>query len=368
MSIIHYSTLYKRSVSGKVSTWSVTVDGNTFYTTSGYKDGKKITSEPTICTPKNIGKSNETTAHQQAKAEAEAMEKKRLELGYFLNEAEIDDPVFFKPMLAHKWQDYENKLSFPLYSQPKYDGIRCIVKSDGMWTRNGKKIISAPHIYEALMPLFEEDPGLVFDGELYVSGDVADFNTIISCVRKTKPTLADIMESRKIQYWIYDLPSSHKTFIERFNDLVRMQLPLCCMKVPTKLVKNKQDVIKLYKEYMEQGHEGQMIRVNELYQNKRTKFLLKDKRWIDEEFTILSVIEGKGKLMGKVGKLGFKKGDNYFESAVNGDHEYIHQLWLDKNKLIGKKATVKYFELTTANENGGLVPRFPKVIAIRDYD
>ncbi len=59
MSIIHYSTLYKRSVSGKVSTWQVTVDGNTFYTISGYKDGKKITSEPTICTAKNIGKSNE---------------------------------------------------------------------------------------------------------------------------------------------------------------------------------------------------------------------------------------------------------------------------------------------------------------------
>lgn len=365
-----YPVLYKRSVSGKISTWQVFVNGNTYYTISGYDDGKKITSDPTICHAKNLGKANATTDYQQAEAEAKAMYKKRLELGYFLNKAEVDDPVYFKPMLAHKFEDYEHKIQYPLFSQPKYDGIRCIVKSDGMWTRNGKKIISAPHIFESLKLLFEKDPGLVFDGELYVHGDVADFNTIISCVRKTKPTLADIMESRKIQYWIYDLPSSHKIFSKRFEDLIRIPLPDCCKLVPTKTVQNKQQVINLYTQYMSEGYEGQMLRVDDEYQYKRTKFLLKDKRFIDEEFTILNVIEGRGKLMGKVGKLGFEKDGKYFESAVNGDHEYIHRLWLDKNKLIGKKATVKYFELTTEDDITGVggVPRFPKVITIRDYD
>jgi hypothetical protein len=36
---------------------------------------------------------------------------------------------------------------------------------------------------------------------------------------------------------------------------------------------------------------------------------------------------------------------------------------LKRNDLIGKQATVKYFELT---EDG--IPRFPKVIAIRDFE
>jgi len=367
---ISYPILYKRSVSGKISIWQIIVEGNTFYTISGYKDGKKITSESTICTAKNIGKSNATTDYQQAKVEAESMHKKRLELGYFLNEAEIDDPVYFKPMLAHKYRDYEHKLTFPLYSQPKYDGIRCIVKSDGMWTRNGKKIISAPHIYEDLKPLLEEDPGLVFDGELYVSGDIADFNTIISCVRKTKPTLADIIESRKIQFWIYDLPSSPKIFSQRFEDLVKMKLPLSCVKVPTKIVKSKDDIAKLYKEYMNQGYEGQMIRIDEFYQNKRTKFLLKDKCFLDEEFEIVGYEEGKGKLMNRIGKLKFKTIEgNVFESAVNGTYDYLAELWQIKDSLIGKKATVKFFEWTSEQENGtGKVPRFPKVVSLRDYE
>lgn len=363
MIIKTYPVLYKRSSTGKISTWQIIVEDNTYYTISGFKDGLKITSAATICYGKNLGKSNATTDIQQAEAEAEAAYKKRLELGYFINEWDIDNPVYFKPMLAHKLEDYEHKLTFPVYSQPKYDGIRCVVKSDGMWTRNGKKIISAPHIYDSLIPLFEEDPGLVFDGELYVHGDIADFNTIISCVRKTKPTLVDIMESRKIQYWIYDLPSSPNVFSKRFEDLIKLELPECCKKVPTKLIQNKNDIVKLYSQYMEEGYEGQMIRVNEEYQYKRTKFLLKDKRFVDEEYEIVGVEEGNGKLMGKVGKLHFERNGKPFSSAVNGDHEYIYRLWLDKNKIIGKKATVKYFELTTDG-----VPRFPKVIAIRDYD
>ena len=50
----------------------------------------------------------------------------------------------------------KDKVKYPIYSQPKLDGIRCIVKKDGMWSRNGKKIISAPHIHESLKPLFEK--------------------------------------------------------------------------------------------------------------------------------------------------------------------------------------------------------------------
>lgn len=372
MSKIFYSTLYKRSVSGKVSTWQVIVEGNTYYTISGYKDGLKITSAPTICTGKNIGKSNETTPHQQAKAEAEAMEKKRKELGYFINEFEIDDPVYFKPMLAHKLGDYMDDLNFNdnIFSQKKLDGLRCVAHSGGLFSRNGKPFLSVPHIFEALKPLFEADPSLVLDGELFVDKNIADFNEIISCVRKTKPTLKDILESRKIQYWVYDLPSSHKIFSQRFEDLIRLPLPSCCVLVQTRLIKNKNDIKKYYEEYIEQGYEGQMIRLDKEYQNKRSKFLLKDKCFLDDEFEIIGYEEGRGKLMNRIGKLKFKTIEgNIFESAVNGTHDYLAELWQIKDSLIGKRATVKFFEWTSEQENGtGKVPRFPKVIQIDRWD
>jgi GT2 family glycosyltransferase len=41
-------------------------------------------------------------------------------------------------------------------------------------------------------------PDLVLDGELYTSNKDVDFNTIISCVRKTKPTPADLELSKHI--------------------------------------------------------------------------------------------------------------------------------------------------------------------------
>lgn len=349
-------TLYKRSTTGKISEWLIKVEGNKFRTISGFTDGLKVTSEWTICEAKSY-----CTAEEQAMKQAKALHKKKIDLGAFEDINDIDKPVFFKPMLAHDYNDYKEKIKYPVVTQPKLDGVRCIIDTDGMRSRNGKELISAPHIHEALKPLFEKYPDLVFDGELYAhKSDGVDFNKIISCVRKTKPTQDDIIESKQhIQYWIYDLPSHVGVFTERYNSLLELELPECCVIVPTEQADNKNDISAYYSDYMANGYEGQMIRVlDSEYENKRSKHLLKHKSFIDAEFEIRGVVEGKGKLTGKIGKLVF----DGFDSAVNGDHEYLEMLF-KQGDLIGKKATVKYFELTTDG-----IPRFPKVIAIRDFE
>jgi hypothetical protein len=53
-----------------------------------------------------------------------------------------------------------------------------------------------------------------------------------------------------------------------------------------------------------------------------------------------------------------------FTSTVNGNQEYLEILLKQKDELIGKQATIKYFNLTP----GTNIPRFPKVVAIRDYE
>ena len=358
-----YKTLYKRSVTGKVSTWYAEVENNCFRTVSGFSDGQKVTSEWTCCEAKNLNKSNATTAEQQAVAEVEAMYRKRQDLGYWEDISKIDTPVYFKPMLANDYNDYKDKIKFPIYSQPKLDGVRCIVRSDGMWSRNGKQIISAPHIFEALKPLFESNPDLILDGELYAHKDVCDFNTIISCVRKTKPTADDLVLSKQyIQYHIYDLPSHDGVFHDRIRALAELGVPSCCEVVSTHTVGSEEAILNTYKMYIDQGYEGQMLRTNAVYEGKRSKSLLKHKSFVDADFTILGVVEGKGNLTGKVGKLQFEINGKSFESAVNGTWEYLTELY-SRNDLVGKIATVKYFELT---EDG--VPRFPKVVEIRDYE
>jgi DNA ligase-1 len=348
-------TLYKRSTTGKISEWSIETEGNKFRTISGFNDGLKVTSEWTVCETKSY-----CSAEEQAVKQAKALHKKKIDLGAFEDINDIDKPIFFKPMLAHDYNDYKEKIKYPVATQPKLDGVRCIIDIDGMRSRNGKELISAPHIHEALKPLFEKYPDLVFDGELYAPKDSCDFNKIISCVRKTKPTSADLIESKNyIQYWIYDLPSHTGTFTERYKALSELELPDCCIIVKTEQANNKNDISVYYSDYMADGYEGQMIRVlDSEYENKRSKHLLKHKSFMDDEFEIKGVVEGKGKLTGKIGKLVFDR----FDSAVNGDHEYLEMLF-KRGDLIGKKATVKYFELTTDG-----VPRFPKVVAIRDFE
>ena len=345
--------LYKRSTTGKISTWKIEVEGNKFRTISGFSDGLKITSEWTLCESKSY-----CTSEEQAQKQAKALHKKKMDLGAFENIEDIDKPVFFKPMLAHDFNDYKSKIKYPVASQPKLDGVRAIIQESGTTSRNGKDLVSAPHIHEALKPLFEKYPDLVFDGELYAhKSDGIDFNKIISCVRKTKPTAADLAESKQnIQYWIYDLPSQVGSFDERYKMLCSLDLPDCCIIVPTEQMDNMNDVLAYYFDYMNDGYEGQIIRIlDSEYENKRSKSLLKHKTFYDAEFTILGVEEGKGKLQGKVGKLVF----DGFDSAVNGTHEYLKELWNNRDKLIGMDATVKYFELTSAG-----VPRFPKVICV----
>lgn len=371
-----YSILYKRSViANKISTWQIITENNTFYTISGYLDGLKFQSASTECQPKNIGKKNGTTANEQADAEAKAMHTKRLALGYFEKIEDIDNPIYFEVMLAKDWKIEKKKIKYPVYSQPKLDGIRCVILSTGMWSRKGKQIISAPHIFEALKPLFEANPELVLDGELYADKLANDFNAIISCVRKLKPTLEDLIVSQNnIDYHIYDIPSVNGTFKEREKVLMEMDLPKECVKVTSIKCNNEEEVNKQYNIYLDNNYEGQILRVDAPYENKRSKYLLKHKSFIDEEFVILGVKEGIGNLAGKVGVLQFEYKGRPFDAAVNGTHEYITELWNKRDELIGKEATVKYFELTpiTNDENGnylkGGVPKFQKVIAIRDYE
>ena len=90
----------------------------------------------------------------------------------------------FQPMLAHKFDNKRVDWSQPVYIQPKLDGIRCVMKADGCYSRNGKKFMNVQHLYtKAIKELFKVNPLLVLDGELY-NHDLRDnFEKIVSLVR-----------------------------------------------------------------------------------------------------------------------------------------------------------------------------------------
>jgi DNA ligase-1 len=356
-------TIYKATKGGKVQEWTIEVVKNRYRTISGQTDGKKVVSEWTEVYGKNEGRANATTDNEQALKEAEAKRKLKLERGYFENIKHINKKQYFEPMLAGKWEDRKDKIEYPIYSQPKLDGIRCIVTIDGMFSRNGKEIISAPHIRESLDKLFQHEPDLILDGELYADKFANDFNAIVSLVKKTKPTADDLKQSAKnIEYHVYDVPSVDGTFKERLVELHELSLdfPKCVKMVETHIVNSEDEVTEWYENYVERGYEGQMLRTDGVYENKRSKFLLKHKSFIDEEYTIIDICEGEGNRAGTAGYFVFETKDGKpFKSNVKGTWKETAEMLKNRKKLIGKEATVKYFNLTPDG-----IPRFPYVINI----
>jgi ATP-dependent DNA ligase len=360
-------TIYIKTKTGATNEWTIEVVNNKYRSIAGQIGGKMKISEWTVCYGKNIGRANATTDKEQAMLEAVAKRTKKLESGYFENIKHINKTQYFEPMLASKWEDSKDKIQYPIFSQPKLDGIRCIITKDGMFSRNGKPIISAPHIRESLSEVFEVYPELILDGELYADKFANDFNKIVSLVKKTKPTDADLKESKKnIQYWIYDLPSEDDTFGERcyaLDELFDTELESFekhCVLVETDTCNNEDEVMELYGEYVDKGFEGQMLRLNKAYENKRSKSLMKHKSFVDEEYTILDIVEGEGNRTGTAGYMVFETADGKrFKSNVKGTMEETAEMLKNKKKLIGKEATIKYFNLTPDG-----IPRFPYVINI----
>lgn len=360
--IIPYSPLFKRDTNGGIRVWQMQAgfdDENTagHQVISGVLNGKMVTSEWKLCKPKNIGKVNVTTALSQAEAEVAALYTKKSETGYFYDIGEIDGFEKTKPMLAHDYSDYPTNFSTDTYSQPKLDGGRCIARSDGLWTRTGKRIVSCPHIEESLVEFFAQNQVVELDGELYNHNLRDDFNKIMSLVRKTKPTDEDINESKNmVEFHVYDciIDEVFSKRIEFVNNNFSNNKYVRC--VQTTKVNSIEELDNLYVQYLNDGYEGQMIRKNTKYEHKRTKNLLKRKEFITDEFFVVDVTEGQGNWSGHVKQFVLQlKNGNTFGAGVRGDRDLLKELFLSKSKP--DWATVRYF---TPTPDG--IPRFPVVL------
>lgn len=362
-------TLYKRATNNKIIEWTVEVEDNKVRTVSGYVDGSKTQSLWKDCESKNIGKSNETTPQVQALREATSSVAYKIQTGYFFDIEEAKKSQPFEPMTAQNYKDYAGKITFPVLSQPKLDGIRCTIDINGMKSREGREIIAAPHIMEILKPLLRIFPTLKIDGELYNHDLYDDFNKIVSIVRKTKPTKEDLIESANImEFHVYDCimqtNDGFKDRLRRINSTIRGIHPsIVC--VETTKAPNQKMLDALYDRYKKQGYEGQMIRnMDAPYQQKRTKDLLKRKEMMDKEFEIVEVLEGKGNRKGTAGMVVVKLDDGQLcRAGIKGDMAYFKSLWQNRQEVVGEQGTIQFQGYTPK----GML-RFPVMKAVRNYE
>ena len=368
-----FDILYKKAKTGATQSWQIFVDGDSFYTEAGQVGGVITKSVPTICEVKNEGRANATTVEEQAVAEAKAKHQKKLDTGYYTDINDIDKGTsYFEPMLAAKFSEEKDKIKWDegVTVQPKLDGIRAIITADGATTRKGKKHMCIPHILEALKPLFVKDPNLILDGEVYNHEYHDDFNAICSLVRKTKPVFEDLILSQEFgQFHCYDCPqignlTQEDPFIERYNAMRELlgSVPGTCVHVVPNLgAKSESDVKLCHDEFVSQGYEGIIVRINSSpYQNKRSDYLLKYKIFDDDEFVIEDLEEGDGGASGMAAKIIIHTKDGVLcKPNIKATHKVKRSMWRHKKEYIGKTCTVRYFGVT---KDGSL--RFPYMVDI----
>jgi len=142
-------------------------------------------------------------------------------------------------------------------------------------------------------------------------------------------------------------------------DLFVAQLPGNeIVKVPTSPVATIEQLDRAYGTYLEAGYEGQIIRLDGPYENKRSKQLLKRKEFETREFELIAVEPGNGNWAGLAKRIRFRLDDGReCGGGIRGTREQMAELLARPQPKI---VTVRYF---TPTPDG--MPRFPVAI---DFD
>ena len=377
-----FPVLYKKTSTGAIQRWLIKAytnadDHGVIETSYGQVDGATQETFDVVKEGKNTGKKNATTAYEQACKEAEARWKKQIERkGYVEDQArakagETDQEGGIAPMLAHRFDEHAAKVKYPAYAQPKFDGIRCIaVLENGvctLWSRSRKPITGVPHIQrtieKALNDQLERLGTVILDGELYNHQYKDDFEQIVSYVRQKEPKEGHEV----VEYHVYDYPSQQGSFDRRnaaLKDLaVYQDLGPAIKTVETVPVNDETELLEAFRRFRDQGYEGAMVRnAAGLYANKRSYDLQKIKEFVDGEFEIVGIEEGRGRLMGHVASFVCRMADGKeFRAKMEGDTAQLKAFFEDHSLWKGRRLQVEYQNLT---QDG--IPRFPIGKRFRD--
>ena len=372
--------LYAKASTGKIKTWQIAVtkeeDGTaTIWTNHGYVDGKMQLKPKPIKVGKNIGKKNETTPYDQALSEALSSHKKKIEQKKYITEIPTDDnePDIYLPMLAKKLK--ESWAKFPVMTQPKLNGVRCLAKKVDELTIDyrSRKFKSyndtLGHLTPFLLEMMRVDE--IFDGEIYYYGFT--FQQIVRRVKKMRE------DTNLLQFWVYDVADEKMDAVAR-NTLYQSRIPdghSHIIKVPTMVALSMDDIQMYHNQNVGLGFEGTIVRnSNAFYKfDFRSADLLKKKDFIDEEFKIIGC---KDEI---VAEFNAETGETEEQHAVvficenndgsgstfdvrpRGSVELRVKWYENFSEIEGKDLTVRFQERSEDN-----IPIFPVGIVIRDYE
>jgi len=273
------------------------------------------------------------------------------------------------PCLLARPYDEKNikNITYPAYSQLKADGLRANAIVDGhkvtLCGRSGREIDLLGYMEKAMIQLASEFPWpVVFDGEFVVadeSGKVIDRKTGNGIINKAiKGTISE-GEAKMIRFQIWDaIPlaefkdgKSVDTYKERFERLIQAVdgdpenwKPYWV--IPYKTVGSLEEAVAHFEQLLAEGHEGTILKnYCALWEDSRSKHLVKMKSEKTCDLEIIGYNPGEGKFLGQVGSLICASSDRLVEVSISG---FSDALRLDITKrikeLVGTIVEVMYNE------------------------
>lgn len=289
------------------------------------------------------------------------------EMNNLVPSIKTDSNGFLKPMLAKDSNKCQTSvLNKRLLCSTKLNGVRCLMQfSEGeihAISRGGKEYnVPTTLIREALEDFFKEYPSVILDGELYNHGHHLQELSGIARLKEWEDR-CNILE-----YWIYDIADSTKTFEERLEFLMLLKDKLkgiSKIKVIDHIETNSfKEIQDLHNKWVNEGYEGLVARKpNSTYQfGKRGSDMIKVKEYMEQEFEIIDYKDGLRDedfcfiLQTEDGKP--------FAAKPIGDRELKDRYLRDIDEIIGKQGTVKFFEWSKEG-----VPQQPIFQVVRDYE
>ena len=293
-------------------------------------------------------------------------------------------------MLAKVLKDNKPFTKGSFLGQYKINGVRCIIgaeKTTDMfkpiklkyWSREGTEWNQLSWMDELILPNLNDDlidamldENACLDGELYLPGQTV--NNINSFVKN--PSLP---QHKLLQYWCYDVLIENMTYEYRNNFRLSNIKRICytfdtidqhlnnksqLVLLPDTIINSLDDATRFRDKFIGLGFEGLIVRNKESeYQfGKRNSAMFKYKRVDDAKFKIVDIVpEGVRKDLCKL-VLQNDINTNQFECTINASHTYQEMILKDKDKYIGKYASVEFRERSGVNK----VPFHAKVITINN--
>lgn len=257
----------------------------------------------------------------------------------------------------------------------KLNGNRCTYYNGEFYTRQNKKYIGLNHIKEDIekIPNAKE---YVFDGELIYKNkeglsDSSAFqkgtgiaNNKSESKEELKLVLFDVLPKEE-----FDKKISKDTYKTRKRHLLDLKSYETENIEIVQIFYEGTDQLEIWKwlDYCEQHDmEGCMLNLDTPYECKRTKSLMKIKKFYDFDLQIVGYEEGTGRNKGRLGAFVVDYNGNKVKVGSGYSDEERVNFWNNRDKYIGRVITVKYKEISKDKKTGLESLQFPVYCGIRE--